>query len=74
MGVPMLQIYWLTGGFLLGMFFMYNLIPVRTHVQTRHLRARAEENSILKFGNPGKRNKRKMREIKRTDHIYRSRC
>ncbi|GAA5812788.1 hypothetical protein MFLAVUS_006246 [Mucor flavus] len=53
MGLPTLQISWLTGGFFLGMFFMYNLIPVRNHVQTRHLHSRAEENSILKFGNPG---------------------
>lgn len=54
MGIPTLQLYWITGGFLLGMLFMYSLMPARTHEPTRHLRSRGEkENSILKFGNPG---------------------
>ncbi|KAG2203296.1 hypothetical protein INT47_000216 [Mucor saturninus] len=55
MAVPALQFYWLTGGFFLGMFFMYNLMPFRTNVQKAHGRhhARADTNPILKFGNPG---------------------
>lgn len=56
MAIPTLQFYWLTGGFFLGMFFMYNLMPFRTNVQKAHgrLHARADTNEILKFGNPGK--------------------
>lgn len=57
MGIPTLQFYWLTGGFFLGMFFMYNLIPLRTNLHSGrgHLDPRSDvpDNGILKFGNPG---------------------
>jgi hypothetical protein len=60
MSIPTLQFYWLAGGFFLGMFFMYNLIPLRTNLQHGgHLNPRSDastDNSILKFGNPGKKN------------------
>jgi hypothetical protein len=55
MAIPLAHYVWLTGGFFLGMFFMYNLVPFQanqhphTHLQPRQKPA----NSVLKFGNPG---------------------
>ncbi|KAI9481681.1 MAG: nuclease [Benjaminiella poitrasii] len=52
MSVSMSQFIWLVGGFVMGMFFMYNVVPLRMN-RTNHLQARQTQNTVLKFGNPG---------------------
>lgn len=56
MGVPIGQLLWLTAGFFMGMFFMYNVVPFRV-ADHHHLLKRQQTttaNEVLKFGNPGK--------------------
>lgn len=55
MKAPINQLVWLTGGFLLGVLFMYNAAPVRVMEQGPLLSKRQvpSDNEILKFGNPG---------------------
>ncbi|KAI7898700.1 nuclease [Cokeromyces recurvatus] len=53
MSTPLFHFIWLIAGFIMGMFFMYNLVPLRMN-QVHHLKARqTTENPILQFGNPG---------------------
>jgi hypothetical protein len=59
MTIPLAHYFWLTGGFFMGMFFMYNIVPFRIanhhHQNGNNLHIRQEPpNSVLKFGNPGK--------------------
>ncbi|KAI8087984.1 uncharacterized protein B0P05DRAFT_530985 [Gilbertella persicaria] len=54
MAVPMSNYVWLISGFFMGMFFMYNIIPMRMNQHhTRHLQPRQSVNNVLQFGNPG---------------------
>ncbi|CAO3631943.1 unnamed protein product [Mucor fragilis] len=56
MVIPLSHYFWLTGGFFMGMFFMYNIVPFRitNHQSRNNLHIRQEPpNSVLKFGNPG---------------------
>ncbi|KAI8636881.1 hypothetical protein BD408DRAFT_425406 [Parasitella parasitica] len=56
MTIPQAQYFWLTGGFFLGMFFMYNIVPFRVtdHQNSGGLHSRQQPpNSVLQFGNPG---------------------
>ncbi|CAO0791004.1 unnamed protein product [Mucor circinelloides] len=57
MTIPLSHYLWLTGGFFMGMFFMYNIVPFRitNHYQSgNNLHIRQEPpNNVLKFGNPG---------------------
>lgn len=59
MTIPLAHYFWLAGGFFMGMFFMYNIVPFRIanhhHQNGNNLHSRQEPpNSVLKFGNPGK--------------------
>ncbi|OBZ89056.1 Nuclease [Choanephora cucurbitarum] len=53
MAVPFSNYVCLLGGFFVGMFFMYNVIPLRMNQHHHRLQARQSTNSILQFGNPG---------------------
>ncbi|CAO3619449.1 unnamed protein product [Mucor hiemalis] len=54
MAIPNSPLYYMTGGFLLGMFFMYNVFSLRTNAYIGHLHRRADPtNKVLMFGNPG---------------------
>lgn len=54
MAIPNTPFFYMAGGFLLGMFFMYNAFSLRTNVYMSHLQRRADPpNKVLMFGNPG---------------------
>ncbi|KAK4518002.1 methylenetetrahydrofolate reductase (NAD(P)H) met13 [Mucor velutinosus] len=57
MAIPLSHYFWLTGGFFIGMFFMYNVVPFRItnhHQSGNNLHIRQDPpNNVLKFGNPG---------------------
>lgn len=54
MTIPNTPFFYMAGGFLLGMFVMYNAFSLRTNVYMSHLQRRADPpNKVLMFGNPG---------------------